>query len=44
MGKVQVLSLRIRFKEIFEVNIEYEILRINFEICLKAKFKTIDKS
>jgi hypothetical protein len=27
-----------------EVNIEYEILRINFETCLKAKFKTIEKS
>jgi hypothetical protein len=27
-----------------ELNIEYRILRINFEACLKAKFKTKDKS
>jgi hypothetical protein len=28
----------------FEVIIEYEILRINFELCLKANLKAIDKS
>jgi hypothetical protein len=38
-----MLKLRIIFKKVIEVNIEYKVLRINFKVRFKAKFKEIFK-